>query len=306
MIAPIPPMQEDALDVSVVIPAFGDRGHLQDVIGALQKQSPSVREIIVSHSGTDPAPEFPRHPSTPVEVLHSVRRLYSGAARNRGAARATSRWLAFLDDDVIPDDAWARRVAAAISRADRYCIVGAVDHDLTGGYWGLCLWFVEFGSVHGYMPERVVEGGASANMVVSADLYRRCGGFCETRTRSVDVEFMARCRAQGTATRFDPRIVVRHRNMPGYRHCLRHCLSIGRGSADLRRHADLRAGITMTYPLVAPLLMPARALLMAYRVLRWGRGQRLRFALLYPGILCALAAWTYGYTSVAWQGEARG
>ena len=62
----------------------------------------------------------------------------------------------------------------------------------------------------------------------------------------------------------------------------------------------------MTYPLVAPLLMPARALLMAYRVLRWGRGQRLRFALLYPGILCALAAWTYGYTSVAWQGEARG
>ena len=50
-----PPMTSAPLDVSVVIPSFGDRGHIPDVVEALREQSPPVREIIISHSGATPA-----------------------------------------------------------------------------------------------------------------------------------------------------------------------------------------------------------------------------------------------------------
>lgn len=291
---------DEQLDLSVVVPSFGHRGHLEDVVHALAAQRPRVREIVVSHSGAGEPQLAAEGLAVPVRVLHSEARLYSGAARNRGVQTACGRWLAFVDDDVIPETDWSDRLARVMNRADAgVCVVGAIDHDTTGGYWGLCLWFVEFGSIHRYLPGRPIEGGASANMLVHRDLFERCGRFSETLRRSVDVEFMARCRSHGATTRFDPSFVVRHRNIPGLRHCLAHCAGLGTGSARVRRGSALRASALASHPLAAPLLLPARTLLMVHRVARWGRGQRLRFAFLFPGIVLSLTAWACGFAAAS-------
>jgi GT2 family glycosyltransferase len=228
------------LDLSVVVPAFNDRGHLGDVLRALANQRPPVREIIVSHSGNgDPRHHLP--PSlVPIRVLHQDERRFSGAARNAGCAVTTGSWLAFVDDDVIPAKDWSARLARVLADGIvNTCVVGSVDADVSGGYWGMCLWFVEFGSVHSYMPSRPIEGGASANMFLPRSFYKGVGGFPEHVERCVDVEFMARCRKSGGHTRFVRELKVSHRNIGGLRHCLGQARSLGCGSARIRHLAKL-------------------------------------------------------------------
>ncbi|MGD2118856.1 MAG: glycosyltransferase [Chromatiales bacterium] len=288
--------EEKQLDLSVVIPAYNNRGHLQDIVSAIISQNPAVKEIIVSHSG-EYLPALTERSEQPlVTMLHSDFMLHSGAARNRGAQLASGKWLAFIDDDVIPATDWTANIRSLLNKTEeKECFVGSIDYDTSGGYWGMCLWFIEFGSVHKYMPSRIIEGGASANMLVSRKLFDATAGFPEKVNRSVDVEFMAKCRTHGGITKFHSDIVVAHRNIGGFRHCLTHAASLGGGSARIRCKTALKADITIKYPLTIPFLFPARLSLLTYRVLRRGKGYRACFTLLLPGIALALLAWTIGF-----------
>jgi glycosyltransferase involved in cell wall biosynthesis len=106
-------MQRPATDVSVVVPTH-NRVHLLPVaIGSILRQDDVALELIVVDDGSTDgtgawldcfAAEDPR-----VKVVHHDRpRLMSGA-RNAGIAQASSRWVAFCDDD----DLWAPGKLAA-------------------------------------------------------------------------------------------------------------------------------------------------------------------------------------------------
>jgi len=289
-----------AAELSVVIPALNDRGHLADIIRALEDQLLPVREVIISHSGSGCPGITSAGEVLAIHYLHSDQPLTSGAARNRGAKQATGKWLAFLDDDVMPRRDWSTRVAATLAQdAGNGCFVGSIDTDTPGGYWGMTLWFLEFGSVHKYLPTRSLEGGASANMFMHRAVHSRAGGFPEDVARCVDVEFMASCRRAGGSTNFIPAAIVGHRNIPGRQYCLRHAQSLGAGSARVRKQARIRGDIFARYPVAVPLLVPARTLLMSYRVARWGRGYRLAFLVHFPGVVLALLAWARGFYMIA-------
>lgn len=284
------------LDVSVVIPSYNDRGHLRKLLVALDEQHLPVREVIIAHSGEgDPTDQLPET-ALPVRVLHSDAQLFSGAARNVGAAKATGRWLAFLDDDVIPATDWSEAVAGLLRHNPQDdCMVGSIEFSESGGYWGLSIWFLEFGSVHRYMPSRPIEGGASANMLISRSLFQRAGGFPHQVKRSVDVEFMARCRARGGQTRFINTLTVAHHNNPGMSHCRDHAYRLGWGSARVRTLSQLRGEFFVRYPALSHLLIPIRLLQMSYRLARWGTGRRWLFIQCLPGITYALFAWVAGF-----------
>lgn len=284
------------LELSVVIPSYNDRGHLLDVIWALENQQPPVMEIIISHSGVAESLLRNYQPAVPSRLLHSDQPLVSGAARNRGAEAARGKWLAFIDDDVIPASDWMAQLSAIVENGnENTCYVGSVDYDRSGGYWGLSLWFMEFGSVHHNMPSRFVDGGASANMFMHRDVYQRAGGFPENISRSVDVNFMSRCRQSGASTYFHSGPVVAHRNIAGVRHCMTHAQSLGDGSAAVRKVADMKGIFFVKYPAAIPLLFPARLALMTYRIIRCGYGQRASFAAHFPGIALAVLFWTLGF-----------
>lgn len=284
------------LDLSIVIPSYNNRGHLADVIRALELQQPPVREVIISHSGTGESLLSELSPAIPFRILHSDKRLKSGEARNRGAEAASGEWLAFIDDDVIPASNWTAQLLAIMEQDDQNtCYVGSIDRDRSGGYWGLSLWFTEFGSVHSYMPSRMVEGGASANMAMHRSIYWRAGGFPESLERCVDVSFMCRCRIVGAHTYFSSELAAGHRNIPGMRHCLAHAESLGQGSAAVRKSEQVRGNYFVKYPATIPLLFIARLALMSYRVVRWGDGQRALFAICFPGIVLTVMFWTIGF-----------
>src|SRR5262245_61168403 len=129
--------------VTVIVPVYGPGPHLDAVLAALQRQSPSVERIIISHSREgDPTLRFANMRN--VTVLHSPDRLLAGAARNRGLQLATSDWVAFIDEDVIVDDEWYAALLEAIACGQADCIVGSIGIAQSGGYWGMSLWFGEF------------------------------------------------------------------------------------------------------------------------------------------------------------------
>ncbi|TQS30700.1 glycosyltransferase [Microbispora sp. KK1-11] len=109
------PHQETGPAVTVVIPTIG-RPSLAATLAAVGSSSGSGSgpEILVVDDRPGESPE-------PLPVPDRVRVLRSGgrgpaAARNAGWRAATTPWVVFLDDDVVPGPGWVRALTADLAR----------------------------------------------------------------------------------------------------------------------------------------------------------------------------------------------
>lgn len=282
-------------DVTVVIPAYGPGPYLLQVIEALQSQIPQPTAIVVAHSGSSDPTESLSHAHPNVQVLHRPQRMFAGTARNLGLREVRTEWVAFLDSDVVPAPGWlAALLDAACAAPDRF-VVGSLDYEVSGGYWGLCLWTIEFSGVHTYLPEGEVQGGGSGNMLIRTEEARRAGAFDEAFAAGEDSLLAARLRDAGLHNWFCAAARGGHVNIPGLRHCLSHLFWLGHWSARCRRRVRLRGSAAARLWPLAPGLWVAKLGLISVRVLRWGKGQRLRFLALAPGVTLGLLAWNLGF-----------
>lgn len=114
--------------VAVIIPAFNRVGLLQRTLAGIAAQTTPPDEVIVVDDGSDDdiaagvaAITLP----VPVTVLRRERSGYgAGAARNLGAAQATSEVLLFLDADCLPAPGLVAGHLAWQRRADNLVVVG--------------------------------------------------------------------------------------------------------------------------------------------------------------------------------------
>ncbi|MHA1600770.1 MAG: glycosyltransferase family 2 protein, partial [Alphaproteobacteria bacterium] len=183
---------------------------------------------------------------------------------------------------------------AARAAPDRF-VVGAIDRAVSGGYWGLCLWAIEFSGVHPYLPDGEVQGGASANMLARTVDVRRAGEFDENFAAGEDSLLSAKLRELGLRNWFCAAARVGHVNIPGVRHCLSHLFQLGGWSAWTRRRVRLRGSAAAHVWPLALGLWAAKLVLIYTRVLRWGKAQRPLFLALMPGITVGLVAWNCGF-----------
>lgn len=99
------PMEKPS--VSVVIPTYNRRPRLARVLSALAAQTfpPERIEVVVVDDGsTDDTVEWLESASFPFSLrVESQANSGPAAARNRGVQAASSDWILFLDDDVVPD-----------------------------------------------------------------------------------------------------------------------------------------------------------------------------------------------------------
>ncbi|MGW0160114.1 HAD-IIIA family hydrolase [Mycobacterium sp. NPDC003323] len=104
-------------DFSVVIPTIG-RPALQGLITALDNaDGPAPVEVVIVDDRPVPAPLPKLITALPITVLRSGGR-GPAAARNTGWRATTTRWVCFLDDDVIPDRNWSAAVADDLRAAE--------------------------------------------------------------------------------------------------------------------------------------------------------------------------------------------
>lgn len=106
--------------VSIVIPTIG-RESLAALLSAL---SGTDIPIVVVDDRRRPSRPLQLDTDLPVRVLCSGGR-GPAAARNVGWRAVRTRWVAFLDDDVIPDPWWPAALAADLRAADRVDAAGS-------------------------------------------------------------------------------------------------------------------------------------------------------------------------------------
>ncbi len=105
----------------IVIPTIG-RPELDRLLYVLAAGSgPRPGKVVVvddrHHRRTSAAGRVPGDGATAGVVFMAGRAAGPAAARNLGWRACTSEWVAFLDDDVVPDPDWAERLAADLSSA---------------------------------------------------------------------------------------------------------------------------------------------------------------------------------------------
>lgn len=285
--------------VTVIVPAHGPGPNLQRMVNALQRQSPPVERIILSHSGDgDPRERFAG--TQELTVLHSPERLFAGAARNRAVALAETDWVAFVDEDVIVDDTWHAALLAAIARGRAGCIAGSIGYAETGGYWGMSLWFAEFGPVHPYRASQPISSGASANLAMRRELLLSIGGFREDWPTGEDSFAQAKLEVAGYGTWFEPEMAGRHVNLPGLRRMLRHSHRLGRYSARQRRiYPHLTGAAAVRWPVLSLGMWLARLCQIHVRVLTARSGPAMSLLWHTPGILISVLAWNLGFAKEA-------
>jgi GT2 family glycosyltransferase len=96
---------------SVVIPTVGRESLARTLAPVLRGAPAAPAEVIVVDDRPDddtPSLQLPAGP-VPVRVLRTGGR-GPAVARNAGWRRATTEWVAFLDDDVVPGDEWCARL----------------------------------------------------------------------------------------------------------------------------------------------------------------------------------------------------
>ena len=176
--------------VSIVIPTLG-RPSLAALLHALGPL-PQGMELVIVDDRPDRSLPLELPPVPPARVVPG-RAAGPAAARNTGWRSAAREWVAFLDDDVLPEPGWAARLAADLRDAAPGIggVQGNVDVPLPTGHrptdW-----------------ERVTAGLADGEWITADMAYRRAalsrtGGFDERLPRAFreDAELAHRVRQAG-------------------------------------------------------------------------------------------------------------
>jgi GT2 family glycosyltransferase len=188
---------EDLVEIvmSVIIPTC-DR---TESLARCLEQLRGGAEVIVSDDGQTTATRELISARFPNVKWYQGPRRGPAANRNHGVRHAVGEWLAFVDDDCIPDETWLEEIARAISASDviegKTVCLGKTNHPL----------------------EEIVENLTgdlfwSCNLAIRRDLFERLGGFDEDflEAGGEDLEFAWRIRQMNLTAKYVPRAVVYH------------------------------------------------------------------------------------------------
>jgi glycosyltransferase involved in cell wall biosynthesis len=181
--------------VAAVIPVYNGADFVGEAIESVLGQTHPVSECIVVDDGsTDATAEVVRRFGDAVCLVQQPNTGVA-AARNRGAAAATGRFVAFLD----ADDTWApRKLERQLEAAARLPEPGLVLCDLElFDDMGSALGRVAMRPGPGTLLDMVLFEGAqtvscSSTALLERALFERMGGFDLVLSQSADWDFLAR------------------------------------------------------------------------------------------------------------------
>jgi GT2 family glycosyltransferase len=223
-------------DFSIIIPTYGRPASLRRLLkGLAELRHPrdNYEVIIVVDGGPDPLEEgeTPLHPR-----MLRQENLGPAAARNHGARVAEGRYLAFTDDDCVPDPGWLAELDRAL-RSDPGSLWGGRTVNMhpdslpteASQLLSDFLW-------ENYNP--AVRTGAffpSNNLAVDRARFLEIGGFDERLRFGEDREMCARWQARGYSFGSAPLATVGHGHRQDLPAFLRLHFRYGGGTSRFRR-----------------------------------------------------------------------
>jgi glycosyltransferase involved in cell wall biosynthesis len=236
-------------EVTVVVPTRRRPRALRDCLLGVsrQKLERSLFEVVVVDDGGQDAAEVAEElrEALPVRALVHARRRGPGAARNAGAAAARGRFIAFIDDDCVPDQEWLGALLASLRRAPGALVGGRVVNALPDNPYSTTTQLIDTYVRDSYAQGRGREPFFTANsMALSAERFAELGGFdtsIPSRTAE-DKDFCDRVRSRGYEMVFVPDSIVRHSHSLVFLTFLRQHYDYGRGILTFRLMRLRRGG----------------------------------------------------------------
>ena len=224
---------------SVIIPTYNRQSFLRACLQSLAKQNypGSDYEVIVVDDGGIPLIQDSIQAEARgmnVTLRRNPQNEGPAAARNRGAECARGEYLAFTDDDCLPDPNWLAELESALATAPSNAVGGRII-DGGGGLFSAASHAILEASYHHYNnPGGTVRFIASLNLAVPAGEFRKIGGFLPEFRTSEDREFCTRWLQCGHSLAFAPEAVVVHKSPTGLRPFLRRHYHYGKGAYRFR------------------------------------------------------------------------
>lgn len=225
------------IGASVVVPTFNRAGLLPGLLDALLRQDYSApyEVIVVDDGSSDDTPKVMAECCSRHAMLQFLRQDNAGPARarNLGASHARGRFVAFIDDDCLPEPDWLRALDAALVPGAA-AAAGTVINREEG-------WVGRYVNRESVIHQVLASDGSVAELItgnaaVLSSVFEQVGGFDEAIrvAGGEDTEFSFRLRAAGHRIVSAPGARVRHLSAPtdvwGY---LRMIFRHGRGRRRL-------------------------------------------------------------------------
>lgn len=230
-------MADDAVTVSVVIPAYNAAATLARQLEAFEQQRVSQPwELIVADNGsTDDTRAVAEGWAVRIPALRVVdagERRGASAARNLGAAAARGDLLLFCDaDDVIERD-WVERMASSLAHHD---LVGGVLETRTLRRPGAASVSWEANAEIRLHYWTRYEAASGSNLGIRRGVFEELGGFDEHLVTGEDVDLCWRAQLGGRSFGRVHDAVVKSRPRIGLQAVYRQAYSYGEGHRQLRR-----------------------------------------------------------------------
>ncbi len=238
--------------VTVVIPTRHRAASLSRGLEALQRQDVPAGhvEVVVVDDGDGDPPLARESPSgLTVRVLRNRGR-GAAAARNTGAAAATGPLLLFLDDDIEASPGLIRAHLEAVTRGASLSVgylpaQPAASH----GFFAVTLrnwWEAMFAEIRQPGHRFTFRDVLSGNCAITADLFRRVGGFDEALACHEDYELGYRVLRAGARPTFCPEAAGVHHEVTTLERSLERKRAEGRADvAIVRKHPELLVSLPM-------------------------------------------------------------
>ena len=207
--------------VTVVVPTFNRRDYVTELIGALRQQTHTgFRVVVVDDGSVDDTCDLAHAAigADPRFTLISTANRGPACARNTGWRAASTDWVAFTDDDCLPQPGWLAGLLAEAEAAEADVVQGQTVPDPTVRTDGPP-WFVRSLRVRSWSGRF-----QTCNLLVRTALLQELDGFDETFGRPIgeDTDLGLRMLGAGATTAFAAEAEVHHRVLPmTYRQFLR-------------------------------------------------------------------------------------
>ena len=165
------------------------------------------------------------------------------AARNAAARRATGDYLAFTDDDCVPEPGWLKALAAVWAESPDCMVGGLTLNGVANLYSTTSQLIVDVVYRHYNADPADAHFIASNNMALPALAFREIGGFDPSFRTAEDRDLCDRWRHLGKRIVYVPGAVVHHhRTMNAAAFCRQH-FRYGQGAERFsRRRAERGSG----------------------------------------------------------------
>jgi glycosyltransferase involved in cell wall biosynthesis len=207
-------------EISVVIPTFERSTALEGCLHALEAQTlPSAKfEVIVCDDGSRP----PMRDALASMLAALAGRLHvrlirqdnagPAAARNRGAAAATGRYLAFTDDDCRPEPDWLERLLDHFAMRPEALLGGGLRTTIGSDRYARATQAIMDFVYDDQERRSGLRVFSTSNLALPASGFEKLGGFSSSFKRAAgeDYDLCARWYRGGGEIAYAPDAVVAH------------------------------------------------------------------------------------------------